>query len=137
MPGERFFDTNILIYAFAEGDRRGTRAEEMLAAGGVTGIQVINEFTSVARRKLGWDWRQIDAALEVVEELAGPARPLTREIHREAVQIARSGNLPFHDALIVAAAIEAECRILLTEDMQHGRRFASVTLHNPFIETLG
>lgn len=135
MPAKRFFDTNILVYAFAEGDRRGVQAEELLATGGVVGIQVINEFTSVARRKLGWEWRQIEAALEVVEELAGPARALTREIHREAVQIARSGNLPFYDALIVAAAIDADCHILMTEDMQHGRRIGSVTLHNPFIDS--
>lgn len=135
MPGERFFDTNVLIYAFAADDPRGARAEELLAQGGVVGIQVMNEFTSVARRKLGWDWPQVEAALEVVEELAGPALPLTREIHREALQLARASQLSFYDALIVAAAADAKCRVLLSEDLQHGRRFGSVTIHNPFAQT--
>jgi predicted nucleic acid-binding protein len=53
MPGERFFDTNVLIYAFAVGDRRSARAEALLAEGGVIGVQVLNEFTNVVRRKLG------------------------------------------------------------------------------------
>jgi predicted nucleic acid-binding protein len=34
MPGERFLDTNVLIYAFARGDPRNARAEEPLAKGG-------------------------------------------------------------------------------------------------------
>lgn len=134
MPGERFLDTNILIYAFTAGDQRSARAEGLLAGGGVIGMQVLNEFTSVARRKLGWEWRQIDAALEVIDDLAGSARPLTRDIHRKAMHLARTDRLPFYDALIVAAAADAKCEVLLTEDMQHGRRFGGVTIRNPFID---
>ena len=52
MPGRVFFDTNILIYAVAQDDSRAARAEELLAAGGVIGVQILNEFVSVARRKL-------------------------------------------------------------------------------------
>jgi predicted nucleic acid-binding protein len=137
MAGERFLDTNILIYAFAADDPRSAQAEALLAQGGVVGVQVINEFTSVARRKLGWDWPQIDSALEVIEELVGPALPLTREIHREALLLARNHPITFYDALIVAAAADAGCRVVVTEDMQHGRRLGGVTLHNPFTATLG
>jgi predicted nucleic acid-binding protein len=73
MPGERFFDTDILTCAFAAGDRRSARAEALLLDGGVVGVQVLNEFTDVARRKLGRDWPQVEAALEVIGELTGPA----------------------------------------------------------------
>jgi predicted nucleic acid-binding protein len=51
MPGDQFFNT-ILIYAFAAGDRRTARAEALLAESGVIGVQVLNEFTNIARRKL-------------------------------------------------------------------------------------
>ena len=34
MPGDRFFDTNILIYAFAAADHRSARAEALMAEGG-------------------------------------------------------------------------------------------------------
>jgi predicted nucleic acid-binding protein len=134
MPGERFFDTNVLIYAFAAGDRCSARAESLLAEGGVIGVQVLNEFTNVARRKLGWDWPQVQAALGVITELTGPPLPLTADIHTQAVKLARDSSLPFYDALIVAAAADAGCRALLTEDLQHGRKFSGVTIQNPFLE---
>ena len=134
MPGDRFFDTNILIYAFAAGDRRSGRAESLMAEGGVIGVQVLNEFTSVARRKLGWDWTQIDAALAVISELLGTARPLTAGIHANGVKLARDSALSFYDALVIAAAADAGCRVLLTEDLQHGRNYGGVTVENPFLE---
>lgn len=133
MPGERFFDTNVLIYAFAAGDWRSARAESLLAEGGVIGVQVLNEFTNVVRRKLGWGWSQADAALAVIAELTGPARSLTAAIHAKAVKLARNNSLSFYDALIVAAAADAGCRVLLTEDLQHGRNLGGVTIQNPFL----
>jgi predicted nucleic acid-binding protein len=134
MPGDRFFDTNILIYAFAAGDRRSVRAESLMAEGGVIGVQVLNEFTNVVRRKLNWDWNQVDAALAVIAELMGPARPLTAGIHTYALKLARASTLSFHDALVIAAAADANCHLLLTEDLQHGRKFGGVTVENPFLE---
>ena len=132
MLAERLFDTNILIYAFAAKEPRSARAETLLADGGVIGVQVLNEFTNVTRRKLGWHWKQIEAALAVVEELLGPALPLTTSIHAQAVVLARDHDLSFYDALIVAAAKDAGCRILSTEDLQHGRKFGTITIENPF-----
>ena len=134
MPGDRFFDTNVLIYAFAAGDRRSAQAEALLAEGGVIGVQVLNEFTNVVRRKLGWDWPEVDGALAVIKDLLEPVRPLTAEIHSLAVKLARGSALSFYDALIVAAAADAGCHVLLTEDLQHGRKFDGVTIQNPFVE---
>lgn len=94
MRDERFFDTNVLIYAFAAGDPRSARAEALLAEGGVTGVQVLNEFTHAARRKLGWAWPQIDEALAVITDLVGPTRALTVEIHCRAVELALNSSLP-------------------------------------------
>ncbi len=133
MPGERFFDTNILIYAFTTGDPRSAPAETLLAEGGVIGVQVLNEFTNVVRRKLSWDWPKVDAALSIIADLLEPARPLTTDIHAHAVKLARTGAMSFYDALIVAAAADAGCRVLLTEDLQHGRKFSGVTIQNPFL----
>jgi predicted nucleic acid-binding protein len=54
MPAKQCFDLNILVYAFAADDSRSARAESLIAEGGVIGVQVLNEFTNVARRKLRW-----------------------------------------------------------------------------------
>lgn len=132
MAGEWFFDTNILIYAFAANEPRGVRAESLIANGGVIGVQVLNEFTNVTRRKLAWDWQQVEAALAVVDDLLGPARPLTVAIHAKAIELSRSHTLAFYDALIVAAATDAGCSVLYSEDLEHGRKFGAVTVKNPF-----
>jgi len=132
MPARRFFDTNILIYAFAADDQRSATAESLIAEGGVIGVQVLNEFANVALRKLRWPWDQIDAALGVIHDLLGPVAPLTTSIHSRAVALARRHTLPVYDALIVSAAEDAGCRILFSEDLQHGRQFGELTIQNPF-----
>ena len=132
MPARRFFDTNILIYAFAADDRRSATAESLIAEGGVIGVQVLNEFANVARRKLRWPWDQIEAALAVIHDLLGPAAPLTTTIHSKAVALARDHMLSVYNALIVAAAADAGCGILLSEDLQHGQQFGELTVKNPF-----
>jgi predicted nucleic acid-binding protein len=132
MPAKRFFDTNILLYAFAANDRRSARAEALIAEGGIIGVQVLNEFTNVTRRKFRWDWQQIEASLAVIVELLGEARPLTTNLHAHAVALARGHKLSFFDALIVAAAIDADCELLLSKDMQDRQKFGPVTIENPF-----
>ena len=132
MPDSRFFDTHILIYAFAAGDPRSARAEALVAGGGVIGVQVLNEFTNVTRRKLRWQWEQIEAALAVIEELLGAARPLTSAVPARAVVLARDHELSFYDALIVAAALDAGCEVLFSEDLQHGQKFGALRVENPF-----
>ena len=52
MPDRRFFDTNILIYAFGAGDPRSAQAEALIARGGVIGVHALNEFVNITRRKL-------------------------------------------------------------------------------------
>jgi predicted nucleic acid-binding protein len=132
MLAERFLDTNVLIYAFSAGDPRSPQAEALLSGGGVIGVQVLNEFTSVTQRKLHWKWDETEAALSVIDDLLGPALPLTVAIHARAVALARDQGLAFYDALIVAAAADAGCRRLMSEDMQHGRKFGALTIENPF-----
>jgi predicted nucleic acid-binding protein len=133
MPDKRFIDTNVLLYAFSSDDPRGARAEALLGEGGVVGVQVLNEFASVARRKLGWNWVDIQAALDVIQELLGPARALTVAIHTQAVEWARVRKLDFYDALILSAAADAGCVEVLTEDMHNGSKVGGVTVRNPFL----
>jgi predicted nucleic acid-binding protein len=61
--------------------------------------------------------------------------PLTAKSNRAAVALARDHNLGFYGALIVAAALEAGCDTLFSEDMQHGRKFGGLTIVNPFIKS--
>ncbi|WP_407116325.1 hypothetical protein [Bradyrhizobium sp. LMG 9283] len=59
--------------------------------------------------------------------------PLTADTHAAALTLARDHNFAFYDALIVATAIEAGCDSLHSEDLQHGRSIAGLTIINPFV----
>lgn len=127
-----FFDTNILVYAQQTG-AKADRARALFAGGGKLSVQVLNEFTAVARRKQQKDWREITEAVADVLMMVDPPLALTLDLHTAARALAEDHGLSFYDALIIAAAIEAGCDTLFTEDMQHGRAFGSLTIVNPFL----
>jgi predicted nucleic acid-binding protein len=127
-----FFDTNILIYAYST-DIRRQRALTTIASGGVISAQVLNEFTSVLRGKQKQDWAIIEAAVQSVRFRFPDIVPLTADTHAVALGLARDHSLAFYDALIVAAAAEAGCDVLYSEDLQHGRSIGGLSIVNPFL----
>jgi predicted nucleic acid-binding protein len=129
-----FFDTNILVYA-QQVDSKADRARALLADGGKLSVQVLNEFASVSSRKQRRAWREIGEAISDVLAVVDPPLPLTLELHLAARTFSEDHSLSFYDALIVAAALEAGCDTLFTEDMQHGRKFGGLAIVNPFLET--
>jgi len=130
-----FLDTNVLVYAALSDDPRCPIAEQLLAAGGTISVQVLNEFANVARTKLKRTWPEIEAMLALVRSRSDRVQQIAISTHESALALARDHKVGFYDALIVAAALEAGCDTVLTEDMQHGRKFGALTVINPFIET--
>ncbi|MCL4855163.1 MAG: PIN domain-containing protein, partial [Bryobacteraceae bacterium] len=107
MSDKPFFDTNVILYAFREGDRRSLIAEELLSKGGVLSVQVLNEFVSVARRKLHRNWAEVRQALKVLRVFCPEPIPLTVEIHERALQLAEKYGYSIYDSLVIAAALDA------------------------------
>jgi predicted nucleic acid-binding protein len=128
-----FFDTNILVYAQQTG-QKARIAQDMIAQGGCISVQVLNELTNVLHKKLRRSWPEIEDVLSDVGDLLKPATPITAKTHAHGLALARDHGLSFFDALIIASALESGCEQLITEDMQHGRRFGPLTLHNPFLD---
>ena len=126
-----FIDTNVLVYAQG-GEPKSETARQVVLTGGVISVQVLNEFAAVLRRKFRLEWDLIADALADVREVLGPVRPIDVDTHLRAVDLARSHDFSFYDALIVASAHAAGCDSLLTEDLQAGRRIAGLTIVDPF-----
>ena len=127
-----FVDTNVLLYLLSGDATKADRAEAVLAGRIVISVQVLNEFANVARRKLGLDWPQVDQALADIQRFA-EVRPLTLTTHQRGVALARRYQLSVCDAMIAAAALEAGCSTLASEDFSAGQRFERVlTVRNPF-----
>jgi len=128
-----FFDTNIVIYAFSD-DPKASIAGTLLLQGGDISVQVLNEFTHVARRKMGFEWDEIGAAIPDLHILARAVHPIDIGIHGHARSIAERHQLSCYDGLIVASALQARCDILYSEDMQDGMEVeGKIVIRNPFL----
>ena len=133
MSGKPFFDTNVLVYVVVANDQRTGIAEALLAGGGVVSVQVLNEFVAVARRKLGMSWEEISEALDAIRSLCRPPLAITIDTHEDALRIAAQYGYHIYDALIAAAALQADCDTLYSEDLQHGQVIdGRLTIRNPF-----
>ena len=135
MPADAFFDTTVLVYILKKGDKKSAIAEQLLAAGGVVSVQVLNEFANVARRKLGMTWKEIEEALTGIRDLCSLPAALTVETHTTALRIAKRYGFHIYDSLIVGSALETRCAILYSEDLQHGQKIESLTIRNPFLSS--
>lgn len=122
MSGERplpFLDTSTLLYAFSADDRR-TRAEALVCEPFATGVQALNEFAAVARRKLDKEWPAVRTALDDIRLLAKRIIAIDVTIHEAALDIAEGYKLSFYDSCMLAAALQSGCTRFYSEDLQHG-----------------
>ena len=133
----RFFDTNILVYSRDPDDAAKRALARTLIERSieeesfVVSTQVLVEFyaTSVRRRLLG-----PAQALDLVRFWVGhDTVPQTPDLVTRGLELHQAHSLSVWDGLIVQAALDARCDVLLSEDLQHGRRFGSLEVTNPFL----
>ncbi|MFC7518322.1 PIN domain-containing protein [Herbaspirillum sp. GCM10030257] len=130
---EAFFDTNVILYLLSADATKADRAEELLAIGGAISSQVLNEFASVASRKLKISWPEIREILQQIRVVC-PVEPLTAETNERAMNVAERYRISFYDSLVVASALSAGCSTLYSEDLQDGQVFErQLTVRNPFL----
>lgn len=127
-----FFDTSVLLYLLSEDQRKADRTEALVAAGGVVSVQVLNEFASVALRKLGMALPDVRDVLTTIRA-ACTVRPLDVETHELGLDIVGRYRFALYDSMIIAAAARADCATLYAEDLQHGQSIGRLTIRNPFL----
>jgi len=131
MPGS-FIDTNVLVYLASADTAKADQAEATIDAGGAISVQVLNEMTNVAQRKMGMSWAETRAFLTMLRGLL-TVHPLTLEIHETGLGLAERYGFSTYDAMIAASALHAGCDTLWSEDMQHGLRLdEGLHILNPF-----
>ena len=131
-PVRPFVDTNVLLYLLSSDAIKADRAEAVLAGRIVISVQVLNEFANVARWKLRLEWSAIEQALRDIRRFA-EVFPLTLETHERGIALASRYQLTVYDAMIAAAALEAGCETLASEDFSAGQRLdGRLTVRNPF-----
>lgn len=127
-----FLDTNVLLYLLSADSGKADIAEELLRKGGIISVQVLSEFTSVCTRKLKMSYGEIREILLTINMVLD-VRDLTPAIHEPALDIAERYGYSFYDSMIMAAAINAGCSLVYTEDLQSGQHIQdSLLIVNPF-----
>jgi predicted nucleic acid-binding protein len=140
MSGRIFLDTNVFVYELEVSEpEKSAKAAELIrsaikARRGVVSYQVVQEFFNVAFKKFAKPLSVIEAeeyfSKTFVPLLAVDSSP---RLFREAIRIKSQHRLSWYDALIVAAALEAGCEILYSEDLQSGWKFDGLRVVNPFL----
>jgi predicted nucleic acid-binding protein len=134
-----FLDTNILVYTFDDTALEKRQIAQQLVHDalstrqGIVSTQIVQEFLNVALHKFKRPMTVSDAQ----EYLNTVLLPLCHHypsvaFYERALLIRAETGYSFYDALVVMAALEAGCTVLLSEDMQAGRTIQGLTILNPF-----
>jgi len=141
MNDKFFLDTNVFVYTF---DRESPRKREQAAAlvaealtgsRGVISYQVAQEFLNAAVRKFAKPLSIPDAQrylTVVLEPLCAVFSSV--ELFHQALDISGRWNYSFYDSMIIAAALQADCSVLYSEDLQNGQKIGRLKIVNPFLD---
>jgi len=128
-----FFDTNILLYLLSIENSKADCAEVIISKGGIISVQVLNEFASVAFRKLGMAYHEIREILDSIRAIC-QIQPVTIETYDLGLDVAERFGFSLYDSMIVSAALQSGCSILYSEDMQNGQKVnTQLIITNPFL----
>ena len=138
MSGD-FIDSNIFVYLFDETDehKRGTAAgivESGLQTNSASiSFQVVQETLNVLTRKLATPMT-VEGAKRFLENILVPLWRVSPSstLYYQALDVQARYRYSFYDSLIVAAALDAGCDRLYSEDMQSGQRIEGLKIENPF-----
>jgi predicted nucleic acid-binding protein len=132
---EKFLDSNVLIYAYFDREKDKQIISRKLISNNkiIISTQVLQEMSNVLNRKFNANYDTIKSLLlECISNCIKVHTNLQSTIFL-ACDIAKRYGYSYYDSLIIAAALESNCDILYSEDMQHGQIVEnSLKIINPF-----
>ena len=132
MSAKIFVDTNVVLYLLSDDVAKAATAELIIARRPHISVQVLNEASSIASRKLGMPLDEVMEFSDALRRLC-IVEDITTDHHVLALSLIRRYQFSMYDALIVAAALIAGCTNLYTEDLQHNMKVLKhLRIVNPF-----
>jgi predicted nucleic acid-binding protein len=129
-----FYDTNIIVYLYDETEvlKQEITHKSFALIQPVISTQVLNEMSNVMLKKYSVNISTINTIIDNLRDFTDIV--IIDILHiKNALEIMEKYQLSFYDSLIIASALEAKCKILYTEDMQHGLRIKDeLTIINPY-----
>ena len=137
MKGKTFFDTNIFIYLYADNEpRKQTISKEIVNKANecITSTQILNEINNVMIKK----WKM---SAEAVKTVQGDVRRISEVAYIDedtidkAIDLNSRYGFSYYDCLMLSSALESDCDIIYTEDMNDGQIINdTLKIVNPFKE---
>lgn len=139
MNAKFFLDTNIIVYSFdpdhpaKQKKARGLIEKALKENRGVISFQVVQEFFNVALRKFQKPLSLPECQLYLDEVLWPLCEVLpSKELYQAGFHLKKETGFSFYDSIIVAASHQSGCKILYSEDLEHGRKINGLLIENPF-----
>ena len=133
----RFADTNVLLYSISTAPTEAVKAATargLLACRDIAlSVQVLQEFYVQATRPSRPSPLTHEEAHAFIRTWRRfPTQAITTSLFDEALAIKFRYQLSYWDSAIIAAAMQAGCTEVLSEDMNDGQDYAGVKVTNPF-----
>jgi predicted nucleic acid-binding protein len=130
---DSFFDTSVLLYLLSKDSAKADRVEQLLEQRGTISVQVLNEFASVALRKLKMSLSDVREILDTMRAVC-KIESVTLATHDQGLAINERYGFSLYDSMLVSAALLANVKVLYSEDLQHGQLIDSrLRILNPFV----
>jgi predicted nucleic acid-binding protein len=135
MSDKAFLDTNIWIYTYSEKE-----PEKRLAAYNIlnqynciSSIQIFNEASNVWTKKFGWNGEKVQSHLNNIELVCDEILLVGRNTINKALSLKDTYKFSYYDSLMLASALEGNCGVIYTEDMNDGQVIENcLRIVNPF-----
>lgn len=132
MSAKCFVDSNIWLYAFMDSnsDKRSNALQLIESPDIVLSTQVINEVCCNLLRKADYSEVEIQQTIRNFQARY-PILNVTADVIRHASSLREYYSFSYWDSLIIATAINADCAVVYSEDMQNGLYIDNLTIINP------
>jgi predicted nucleic acid-binding protein len=128
-----FVDSNIILYLMDNNIHKRSISEDILLQKPFISAQVLTEVANVCKRRFKYEkedilnlWRDLMSDCDFIAT--------TKTTFDNGIELVKKYKFQLFDALIIASALEANCNILYSEDMQHKMVVeGKLTIINPFI----
>jgi len=134
MKDNIFLDTNMFVYLYSEDEplKQAVVEEIINYIKPIISIQVLNELSNTLRKKFQKEFDEIENVIDEISENC-TIEIIDELTVRSALAIAKKYKYHYYDSLIIASALENNCSILYSEDMQDGQIIEKrLKIVNPF-----
>jgi len=128
-----FIDSNIILYLMDNDTHKRSISESILLLNPFISTQVLTEVANVCKRRFKYDKEVIlNLWVDLMSDCDFIAT--TKATFDKSIDLVKKYKFQIFDALIIASALEANCHIIYSEDMQHKMIIEDrLTIINPFI----